>query len=786
MAIDVDAVLASLTLDDKVDLLGGFDAWHTADVSGVGALRCTDGPAGARGTDWDGPPSASFPCGTALGASFDPRLVEEVGAALGREARSKGAQMLLAPTVNLHRTPIGGRNFECISEDPVLTAEIGAAYVRGLQGERVAACIKHFVGNDTEFERMTISSEIDERTLRELYLVPFERSIGEGVRALMTAYNKVNGTYMADHLELTRGVLRDEWGFDGVVVSDWFGLHSTVEGVDAGVDLEMPGPPRQRGELLVDALRDGKVSEARVDESVRRLLALFDWSGVGQVDRTERTDDSPATRRTIRRAAIAGTVLLSNDGVLPLAPTASIALIGPNAADGEVQGGGSARVKAHRPVGPLDGLRSRGVDVDHVRGVSIDKQLPAMEGEFTVELSDPGGAVVRQPAERLAFIWMTAQDGVAVETMTVRVSGTFVPSETGSWSVSLMAVGPAVLRIDGQVIVDLSVPQTGGGFFANGSPEIIGTVELRAGMPCTVEVDNPPEVEPMLRGFTVGARPPTVRDEVIDAAAAAGRADVAVLVVGTNAEWETESADRETMDLPGDQDRLISAVAAANPRTVVVINAGSPVSMPWVDEVAAVLQVWFPGEEFGEALADVLLGVAEPGGRLPVTIPRELADTPAHAHYPGVDGKAVYGEGLLIGHRWYDARGIAPRFAFGHGLGYTTMTIEDPSVSPVSSPDGEGLVVRATVRNTGQRDGSEVVQVYVDGPDGDPDAAPRTLAGFAKVQVPAGGAAAVEILLPAQAFRRWNTARHAWEVPSGARTIRVGRSSADLVPIVGR
>lgn len=345
MTIDIDAALASLTLGQKVSLLAGHDNWHTVALPGIPPMRTSDGPAGVRGTSWTGPASASFPCGTALGATFDPSLVQEVGDALGREARSKGAHVLLAPTVNLHRTPIGGRNFECMSEDPLLTARIAVGYITGVQQHGVACCIKHFVGNDTEFERHTISSEIDEVTLREAYLVPFETAIrpvaegGADVRALMSSYNRINGVYASEHRELLRDLLRDEWGFDGVVISDWFGTHTAAGSLEASLDLEMPGPPRERGEKLLAAVLAGETTEARVDEAVRRLLHLFNWSGVGEVATDEFTDDSDATRDVIKRAAIAGTVLLKNDGdLLPLSAGTGVALLGPNADRGQVQG----------------------------------------------------------------------------------------------------------------------------------------------------------------------------------------------------------------------------------------------------------------------------------------------------------------------------------------------------------------------------------------------------------------------------------------------------------------
>ena len=794
MALDHDTLLATLTLAQKVALLAGHDGWHTEAVPGVPVLRCTDGPAGARGTSWNGPRSASFPCGTALGASFDPALVEEVGRALGRETRSKGAQMLLAPTVNLHRTPIGGRNFECMSEDPTLTAHLAVAYVKGVQSQRVSACIKHFVANDTEFQRRTISSDVDERTLRELYLVPFEAAVrpvdegGAGVRTIMSSYNRINGTYASDHEPLLRGVLRDEWGYEGVVISDWYGTNDGVASLEAGLDLEMPGPPLQRGDALLAAVERGDVSVDLVDESVRRLLELFSWCGLDDPDAgwttDERTDDSVETRAIIRRAAIAGTVLLQNragaDGVpaLPLTPGVRIALIGPNAERGQIQGGGSAQVRANRPVGLLATLRDRGVDVTHAAGCSIAKRLPAVRGAFDATYIGPAAEEVTVPTERLQFMWMEAPaPGVDRQAFGLRIVGTFVPPTTGEWTFGMLAVGSGMLRVNGEVVVDLSVPQTGGAFFGLGSPEVRGTVVLEEGVAATIEVEQPFARYTELRGLHIGAAGPEVGDTVAEAAALAAEADVAVVVVGTDAEWETEGEDRTSMDLPGRQDELVARVAAANPNTIVIVNAGSPVAMPWLADVAAVMQVWFPGEEMGNALADVLLGIAEPGGRLPVSIPRRLEDTPAFLSHPGDHGHARYDEGLFVGYRWYDARDIAPVFPFGHGLGYTTWDI---GPAEVTGSIGDGITVRVPVANTGSRPGSTVVQCYVAPPDDGPRRPLRELRGFARVHLDAGASTTAEVWLPERAFAVWDPTTSSWTVPAGAYHVLVGVSSRDL------
>ncbi len=774
---------SELSLEQKVNLLAGADTWHTVrlDDPPVPAIRMSDGPAGVRGTSWTGAASASFPCGAALGATWDPALVRRVGQALGREAHSKNAQVLLAPTVNLQRTPIGGRNFECMSEDPVLTAELAVAYVSGVQSERVAACIKHFVGNDTEFERMTISSEIDERTLREIYLLPFEAAVKRAaVRAVMAGYNRLNGTYCSEDPWLLTQVLRDEWGFEGLVVSDWFGSHSASESLRAGLDLEMPGPPQQRGPRLLEEAQRGDVGDVDLGSAVARVLALAQWTGAADAESSEVTVDDDVTRDVIRQAAIQGMVLLKNeDGLLPLTADARrIALIGPYARHGRVQGGGSARVRPEHGRGPLEALQARQLDVTFEPGGSIAKYLPTVRGDFTAEFSDSSGASATTHTSRLAWYWdHPPADGIDRTKFAARVSGSFVPDYTGEWELGVRAVGPVSVSLDGETVVELAEAQRGGAFFGLGSSEVRNTVELEDGQPYELTVDYPIE-DGLVRGLVVGARPVPAGDHLDLAADAARAADVAVVIVGTDDDWETEGEDRTSMALPGDQDDLVRAVVAANPRTIVVLNAGSPVLMPWLDEVPAVLQLWFPGQEIGDALADVLTGAAEPGGRLPLTFPVRIEDTPAFTHYPGTDGRAVYGEGLLTGHRWYDRQGVDPLFPFGFGLGYTTFELGD---AILQGGIERGATLDVTVTNTGQRDGAEVVQVYIEPPPGDVDRPLRHLAAFQRVELAAGAESRVHVELDRRAFASWLDGM--WTVQPGDYTVLVGRSSRDLHPV---
>ena len=559
---------------------------------------------------------------------WDPALVEEVGRALGREAVSKSAHVLLAPTVNLHRTPIGGRNFECPSEDPVLAAEVAVAYVRGVQHERVAACIKHFVGNDTEFERMTISSDIDERTLREMYLVPFEAAVRRaGVRAIMTGYNKLNGTFCSEHEWLLADLLRGEWGFDGAVVSDWFGTHSAAASLLAGLDIEMPGPPRERGARLLAAVEAGEVSEDDLDVAVARLLALGAWTGAGTAGTAEVTADDAETRAVIRRGATRAMVLLKNDaGLLPLGPTPRrVALIGPYARYGRPQGGGSARVRPDHGRGPLEALEARGLDVTFEPGGSITKYLPTVRGDFTLDLSDEPGAsadvaggppvVVLGRSRRPPGIDATGSRRPHRRGVRARRHGGLGDRHARRRAGRRPARRRHRRRADRGAtrrrLLRHGQPRGAGHDRAGGRPALSSS-----------SVDYPAHAGGLVRGLVVGARLVPDADHIARATAVAAAAELAIVIVGTDDDWETEGEDRTSLALPGDQDELVAAVVAANPNTVVVLNTGSPVTMPWLDEVPAVLQLWFPGQEIGDALADVLTGDVRTGGRLPVTFPR--------------------------------------------------------------------------------------------------------------------------------------------------------------------
>ena len=707
-------LLAAMSVEEKVDLVTGGDMWHTRpnERLGIPAMKVTDGPNGARGDGLmgTGAQTACIPSGAALGATWDPDLVEQLGGLLGDEANAKRAHVLLAPTINLHRSPKGGRNFECFSEDPVLSGRLASAFVRGVQSRGVATTPKHFVANDSEFERNTIDSQVDERTLREVSLVPFEHAVKDGgAWGIMSAYNRLNGTFCSEHEWLLTQVLREEWGFDGFVVTDWFAARSTADSANAGCSLEMPGEGRFYGPALVAAVEAGQVDEAALDRIAEDVLRVMERTGAldGDGDFTEAPLDRLEDRELIRRAAAAGSVLLRNDGVLPLQPGAigSVAVIGPNAYRARVMGGGSAKVAAYRETSPLESLIERlpDADVRWEKGTNIDRTTPALapplvQGPVAVEYFDGHeheGAVKASTEVRSFEFLAFGAPAVGVDpAYSLRARATVVPTVSGPHELRLVQSGRARVVVDGEVVLDATEGdvERGSAFFGFGSAEIPASLELRAGTPVEVVLEFSSRDAVLLTGATLGLVPLVEEDLMGRAVALAGESDIAVVVVGTNDDWETEGRDRDLWELPGDQPELIRRVCAANPRTVVILNVGSPHDLGWLDEPAAVLSVGFGGQELGDAVVDMLLGELEPSGRSPTTIGTRYEHFGAFPNYPGENGVVRYGEGLFTGHRWHDAMHIEPAVAFGAGLSYTTFDMSPPR-GPTEASPGDAVTV---------------------------------------------------------------------------------------------
>ena len=794
-----------LRLEEKCRLLGGASTWrtHAIDHAGIPTVKMTDGPNGARGDGIGAAGTAGLvaPAGIVLGATWDPAVVEEVGELLGRETRRKSAHVLLAPTINLHRTPIGGRVFECYSEDPELTAALATAYVRGVQSQDVGVAVKHFVANDTELDRHTIDVAVDHRTLRELYLRPFEAVVTEARPwGLMSAYNKLDGTHCSEHRWLLQDVLRGEWGFDGFVVSDWFGFHDTVASVEAGLTLAMPGPHTCYGALLEQAVVEGHVAEARVDQLVDQLALLAERTQAAEfpADTPERAVDEPRDRAVLRRAAASGMTLLRNEGdVLPLARGTRIALVGPNAAGTQIMGGGSAGLHALPHASILDALQAAdGLVVGHEPGVRIDRmppvpptaQLRTPDGEPGLLLhyrngTDPESPiVVSQVVPSSLLIWIGGTpEGVDPASFNVTVEGDVVPRVTGTHALSAFATGPSVVQVGTVTVLDDpdgSLPR-GEHMFGRGSEEQRGSLDLVAGQPVPLRFRVAASMG--FCGIRVGIGEPEDPDALDRAVELAAGSDVAVVVVGTNAEWETEGSDRATIDLPGDQNELVGRVASVAPRTVVLVNAGGPVAMPWVDDVDAVLLTPFAGLETAAAAIDVLTGTTDPGGRLPLSYPRRLDDSPAMAHYAPVDGTQTYGEGLAMGYRGHLAGGDPPLFPFGHGLSYGRVDWGEPTLVDTEVDAGADIRVQVPVSASGDRPATVVPQVYVSLPKGvDDGGAPWKLGGWTKLVVEPGTTTVAEVTVPAAALRRWDEAGGGWVTDTGVRRIRVGASSEDV------
>ncbi|WP_026554699.1 beta-glucosidase [Arthrobacter sp. 35W] len=807
--IDVDARIRDLAqqlpLEQQVQLLTGADVWstHAIEEIGLGRIVLSDGPAGVRGEDFDERhDSISLPSGSALAATWSPELARRYGMVLGQEARRKGVHVVLGPTINLHRSPLGGRHFECMSEDPRLTATLAAAYVDGVQSMGVGATPKHFVANDAETDRFTADSVVAERPLRELYLAAFEDAVTEAKAWLvMSAYNSINGTTASEN-PLLETPLSTEWGFDGVVVSDWTGVRS-VEAANAHQDLEMPGPVGHWGAALLAAVEGGRVSRAAILEKVIRILRLA--ARVGVLDGFE-----PAVAElpveldgaaVAREVAVRSAVLLRNENkLLPLQAAAlkRVAVIGHNAAEARIQGGGSATVMPKYTVSPLDGLRSAlpaSVAVDYARGAKV------AEGLQEFRRSDLANPVSGVPGMNVAFfdaagaqisaedrwsshlIWFGA--GIPEGTASIRTTADWTARTAGVHHVGIGTVGRASLSIDGvEVFNDELVDDTdvlGAALFS--PPQTIHPITATAGQVFRIEAEYtmPQSLAIPLTAILLGEEV-VVDDaeaEIAAAVEAARAADVAVVVVGTSSAIESEGFDRTDLDLPGHQDALVAAVAAANPRTIVVVNSGSPVVMPWRNSVDAILVGWFGGQEFGAALADILLGVQEPGGRLPTSWPSVLADVPVLNTTP-VDGKLVYAEGINIGYRaWLKQSatgGAAPAYPFGHGLGYTTFSLGTAHL-PVSVRSGSDVVVHVPVANTGSRAGRQVVQVYLARAESAVERPVRWLAGYATAHLAEGGATTLEARIPARSFAHYDGG---WQVEPGRFQVLVGTSAEDV------
>jgi beta-glucosidase len=795
----IESLLQQMTLDEKISMLAGYELWYSTPVPrlNVPSFRMADGPNGVRGI-WSemSPTAAATPVGMALGATWNPDIVEQIGNVLADEVKDKNGHILLAPTVNIHRTPIAGRNFECFAEDPFLSGMLASAYIKGLQDKGVGACIKHFVANDQEFERSSISSEVDERTLREIYLEPFRLAIRKANPwAVMAAYNRVNGRYACENDHILLDILKGEWGFDGIVISDWFGTYDD-ESPTSGLDIEMPGPARYMANLVVKkALANGTLTEEALDDKVRRLLRTLERAGLFETTtpHPDRATNNPKHRKIIRAAAGEAIVLLKNaKALLPLKKVKRIAVIGPYAAKASIFGGGSSSgFRPHYTISPLAGIQTRAgknIQVDYAPGCHIFKSMPTpapelfstADGRIGLNLSmfdSPDFSGAPAFTDITPFVdhgwWYISAPNVNQDSFSMIQEGFFTPKESGIHKLALFAMGSSKLYFDGKLFIDHSKTEDIG-------REMIQEVQLEAEKRYPIRIEYVWEGHQQYRGVRLGHLPPQSKDLMGDAIKLAKKADVVIVIGSLNAEWESEGYDRVDMKLPGAQNELISKIAKANKNTVVVVNTGSAVEMPWADEVSTIVQLWFNGQEQGNALADVLFGDVNPSGKLPTTFPVRLEDNPAYINYPGENGKVVYGEGIFVGYRYYDKKKLAPLFPFGHGLSYTTFTYSNLRLSKKSFNPAETITVKVDVTNTGKVSGKEVVQLYVRDVQATFARPEKELKAFAKVELKPKQKKTVTFTLDQEAFWHFDSGRNAWHTESGEFEVWVGASSRDV------
>ncbi len=797
----VEILLQQMTLREKVSLLSGKNNWETVPIErlGIPSLVMTDGPHGVR-TDKSSfridSPATSFPTGVSMAASWDPALIERVGAALAEETRALGCDILLGPCVNIVRVPLAGRNFEAYAEDPYLAGRIGTAWVKGLQGKGVGASLKHYACNNQEIERSRGDSVIDERTLREIYLAQFEMVVKEAKPwTVMCSYNRINGDYASENYYLLTHILKGEWGFEGVVVSDWGANHTIVESVEGGLDIEMPGPAKYYGRLLEEAVRNWQVDEEVIDEAARRMLRMIVRSG--RLDDPARIPagsvNTPEHQTLARELAEESITLLKNSGILPLKGVKTLAIIGPNAAECRIGGGGSSYLEPPYRVSPLEGLQAvlgNSVALIYEQGCDNDEELPALKAEY-LTLPDGSGAgllgefyntadfsgapIATRVDDRLDRWYVRVPEGINRNAYAARWTGVLTVPTGGRYALKLQTSQQCRLILDGKLLLETATAAPGEWFSAPAQTFV--ALEAGRGYALTVEYVKSPDVDPTAL-YLRGVYAPDPDDRLERAVALARQSDVAVIFGGMPTGFESEGHDRPHMRLPGAQDELIRAVAAANPNTVVVLNAGSPVEMPWADAVAAIVLAYYPGQEGGNAVARVLTGAVNPSGKLSETFPRRYEDNPSFINYPGTR-EVVYGEGLFVGYRYYDTKDVVPLFPFGHGLSYTTFAYSNLKLAEQVKP-GEPVEVSVTVTNTGSVAGKEVVQLYVADKTASLARPQKELKRFAKIALEPGASQTVTFTLDERALAFYDPYKAEWVAEPGEFEVLIGSSSRDI------
>ncbi|VEU22172.1 DEKNAAC103167 [Brettanomyces naardenensis] len=819
---DVDKLFQELTTEEKVSLIAAANFYHSNGVErlDIPSFRFSDGPNGVRGTlMFFGVPAACFPNGTSLASTFNKDLLKECGELMSVEAEHKGVQVIMGPTTNIQRGPLGGRGFESYSEDPYLAGMATASIVSGIQKSgKVASTLKHYVCNDFDHERFSSDSRVTERALREIYLEPFRLAVKYSQpKVIMTSYNKVNGVHCSENPHLLQEVLRDEWKWDGMTMSDFFGTYSSVPAIKNGLDIECPGPTKfRRWEIIKHLLqsKEGNLSEEDIDVHVRRVLNLIKYlvegRGTTKFDFTQdEKNNTPETSRKLRKAAGEGIVLMKNDtGLLPLSKKDSIVVIGPNAAAfNAYSGGGSATMDPYYLVTPLQGIKNKFGDVDYAVGCYTYKALSGLFEGMTNDLdsSKPGVRAtfyLKGKEDRLAddkpydvkvidksVIFLADYEHPAVDLRTklfyIDFEGFYVPEFTGDYKFGCQVFGTALIYIDGKLLIDDQTKQTRGTFcFSSGTVEVTAVTHLEAGRKYKVTVEYGSGITSKVGtdfgagGLQVGiSRIIDPAEEIKHAAALAKSHDKVVLCIGLSNEWESEGYDRDDMKLPRETNQLVEAVLEANPNTVIVNQSGMPVEMPWLKDAHSVVQAWYGGNESGNAIADVLFGDVVPSGKLAITWPIKNEDNPAFLNFHTEKGRVLYGEDVFVGYRYYQKLQRDVAFPFGHGLSYTEFKYENLKVAT----DKDTLNASVKVSNVGQVAGKEVVQLYISPVAPSIIRPVAELKAFEKVELKAGKSAVVSLSTDLKhACSYFDEFAHKWCLEAGKYKVLVGSSSADI------
>ncbi|RTE83091.1 hypothetical protein BHE90_002344 [Fusarium euwallaceae] len=808
--LDVDALLKELTLDEKVELLAGQGASKTTGLphKGIPSLLTSDGPHGIRGARSFGRVSSCMlPCATSMGATFNVDLIRQAGNLLGEEARFRGVHVLLAPTVCLQRSPLIGRGFEAFGEDPLLSGMLAAAYINGVQGQGVVACIKHFAAHDQSANSIEDNVCATERTLREVHLLPFQLAMRHSDPwTFMASYNKINGVHFSENPFLLKTILRDEWGFNGLVMSDWFGTYSTSESVNAGMDLEMPGPTLWRGKALSHAVNCRKVSHQALDDATRNVLTLI--NKVKAVEHMSTPEsDTQDQRALIQKIASEGIVLLKNDNkLLPLADFKGkkFGLIGDHVKHPAICGGGSSEVEPYYSITPYNAIVEEvgEANVSYAPGCYTFRYSPFLQrlacpgtDQFGWSVEIFGENPDENPNAEPVLTTVAEKPLIDVpENLTlprkyfVRARSIFTHQASKQFRFGFGVSGKGLLRVDGKVVIDQWTDQL---------PKTDSTPcydRLCMEKFCTVDVTDKTmllEVVMVNENISggvgtaltlagrVGGFEPFDEDQGIrDAVELAKNVDIAVIVTGLSSDWEFEGSDRKDLRLPGRSDDLIQAVLEAKPNTIVVTQSGCPIEMPWESRATTLVHAWFGGQETGHGLTDIIFGKQNPSGRLSITFPKSIKHTPAYLTFSKADYDIMYGEGVFIGHRYYEMLDQDPLFWFGYGLSYSTFTYKDLEVLKQIPGGKDGsMTISLTVTNNGPYDGAEVIQVYIQDPESTLQRPIKELKAFTKVYLACAESRTVQVSLDRYSLSFWSQEWSKWKAEAGEYVVIIASSS---------